>query len=222
MLCLVAAALFWLLNALNKTGYSLNIDYPIHFVYNDTAYVPVTPLPRTVRVNVSGDGWGLLRHSWLPFQADPVDYPVQQPLRASVINTSSLTAALEEHIKRLKVNYVVADTVDITFDRRVTKTIQLRVDSTNISLAPGYAVSSVINVTPGSVSVTGPQRLVRGLPDTLRLRIPRKRIADNYDDELPLTQFRHPQLQFSANRVLVSFEVGQLLSIPASASATTR
>ncbi|QJD77635.1 YbbR-like domain-containing protein [Spirosoma rhododendri] len=219
LLCLLAAALFWLLNALNKTGYSLNIDYPIHFVYNDTAYVPVTPLPRTVRVNVSGDGWGLLRHSWLPFQVEPVDYPVQAPLRASVINTSSLTAALAEQIKRLKVNYVVADTVDIAFDRRITKTIRLRADSTSINLAPGYAVSSVINVTPGSVTVTGPQRLVRGLPDTLQLKISRKRIADNYDDEVPLTQFRHPQLQTSANRVLISFEVGQLLSLPASSSA---
>ncbi len=219
LLCLLAAALFWLLNALNKTGYSLNIEYPIHFVYNDTAYVPVTPLPRTVRVNVSGDGWGLLRHSWLPFQVDPVDYPVLQPLRASVINTSSLTATLEEQIKRLHVNYVIADTLDIAFDRRVTKNIQLRVDSASLNLAPGYAVSSVINVTPGSVSVSGPQRLVRGLPDTLRLRIPRKRITDNYDDELPLTQFRHPLLQFSANRALVSFEIGQLLSVPASASA---
>jgi len=218
LLCLLAASLFWLLNALNKTGYSLNIDYPIHFVYNDSAYCPVTTLPRTVRVNVSGDGWGLLRHSWLPFQTDPIDYPVSQPLRASVINTSSLTASLAEQIKRLKVNYVVADTVDIAFDRRVTKTILLRVDSTSLNLAPGYAVSSVINVTPGSVAVTGPQRLVRGLPDTLRLRIPRKRIVDNYDEELLLTQFRHPQLRTSANRVLISFEVGQLLSLPSSLS----
>ncbi|RYF52971.1 MAG: hypothetical protein EOO39_41425, partial [Cytophagaceae bacterium] len=47
LLCLLAASLFWLLNALNKTGYSLNIDYPIHFVYNDSAYCPVTTLPRT-------------------------------------------------------------------------------------------------------------------------------------------------------------------------------
>ena len=212
LLCLGAAALFWFLNALNKENYTLNVEYPIHFVYNEQAFVPTTPLPRTVRVNVSGDGWGLLRHSWLPFRVEPVDYVVQNPLRASVINTSSLTEALAEQIKKLHVNYVVADTLDMAFDRRMTKTIRLVADSTRINLAPRYAVSSVINLTPRTIEVEGPARLVRGLSDTMLVRIPRKRIVDNYDEELPLNHFRHPLLRFSADRVAVSFEVGELLS----------
>lgn len=212
LLCLGAAALFWFLNALNKSNYTLNVEYPIRFVYNAQAFVPTTPLPRTVRVNVSGDGWGLLRHSWLPFRVEPVDYVVQNPLRASVINTSSLTEALAEHIKKLRVNYVVADTLDMAFDRRMTKTIRLVADSTHINLAPRYAVSSIINLTPRTVEVEGPARLVRGLSDTMLVRIPRKRIVENYDEELPLNQLRHPLLHFSADRVAVSFEVGELLS----------
>ena len=76
LLCLGAAALFWFLNALNKNGYTLNVEYPVRFVYNESLFVPTTPLPRTVTVNVSSDGWGLLRHSWLPFRVDPVDYVV--------------------------------------------------------------------------------------------------------------------------------------------------
>lgn len=212
LLCLLAAALFWLLNALNKTGYSVNVDYPIHFVYDESAFIPTLPLPRTVRVNVSGDGWGLLRHSLLPFRADPVDYVVKAPLRASVINTASLTAALADQIKKLRVNYVVADTLDLAFDERIHKTIYLRPDSLHIGLAPGFVVSSIINVTPHRIDVDGPRRLVRGLPDTLPVRIPRKNIADNYDEDVPLALLRHPLLHYSANRVVVSFEVGQLLS----------
>ena len=214
LLCLSAATLFWFLNALNKNGYTLNVEYPVRFVYNDSLFVPTTPLPRTVRVNVSSDGWGLLRHSWLPFRVDPVDYVVKDPIRASVINTASLAAALAEHVKKLKVNYVVADTLEMGFDRRMTKTIRLVADSLHINLAPRYLVSSQINLTPRTLQVTGPERLIRGLSDTLLVKIPRKRIADNYDETVVLNQFRHPLIQVSTDRVAVSFEVGELLSPP--------
>jgi hypothetical protein len=136
LLCLGAASLFWFLNALNKNGYTLNVEYPVHFVYNDSLYVPTTPLPRTVTVNVSSDGWGLLRHAWLPFRVEPVDYAVKDPIRASVINTSSLAAAVAGQVKKLSVNYVVADTLELAFDRRTTKSVRLVVDSLHINLAP--------------------------------------------------------------------------------------
>ena len=212
LLCLGAAALFWLLSALNKPGYTLNVEYPIRFVYNDSLFIPTSPLPRTVRVNVSSDGWGLLRHSWLPFRIEPINYVVEHPLQASVINTASLAAALAEHVKKLHVNYVIADTLDMHFDRRLTKTVRLVADSLHINLTPPFVVSSIINLTPRTIQVEGPANLVRGLPDTLLVKIPRKRIADNYDEELPLNQLRHPLLRTSADRVAVSFEVGELLS----------
>lgn len=221
LLCLGAAALFWFLNALNKTGYSRNVEYPIRFVYDRNQYVPTAPLPRTVQVNVSGDGWGLLGQSWLPLRTEPVDYIVKDPLRASVINTGSLTAALAEHIKQLHVNYVVADTLDLAFDRRLTKTVRLVPDSLHFDLAPGYAVSSVINLTPRIVTIEGPAKLVRGLPDSVLIRVPRKRIAVNYDEDVPLNPFRHPLLRASADHVTVSFEVDELLSPAVSTAAAS-
>lgn len=212
LICLLAAGLFWLLNALNKDGYSLNVEYPIQFSFNDSLYVPVTALPRTVRVNVSGDGWNLLRLSWLPFRTEPVSYEVRNPMRASIINTSAMTAALAEQIKHLKVNYVVADTLEMGFDRRITKTIRLVPDSTHIDLLPRYVVSSVINLNPSTITVQGPARLLRGFSDTMLVKIPGRRIADNYDEELPLMAFRHPLVQRSSDKVFVSFEVAELLS----------
>ena len=107
---------------------------------------------------------------------------------------------------------MVADTLEMGFDRRTTKTIRLVADSLHINLAPRYMVSSLINLTPRTIQVTGPDRLIRGLPDTLLVKIPRKRIADNYDEDIVLNQLRHPLLRFSADRVAVSFEVGELLS----------
>ncbi|QKZ11118.1 hypothetical protein [Spirosoma sp. KUDC1026] len=214
LLCLAAASLFWLLNALNKTGYTRNVAYPIHFVYNDSLYIPTRPLPHSVVVNVSSDGWALLGHTWFPFQIKPVDYIIKNPLTASRINMATLANELDDQVKKIKVNYVVSDTLDMVFDRRLTKTVRLVADSTHINLAPRFMVSSVINLTPRTIQVEGPERLVRGVPDTLVVKVPRKRIAANYDEEVPLNQFRHPLLRTSTDRVGISFEVGELLSTP--------
>lgn len=223
LICFVGAGLFWIMNALNKEGYSLNVEYPVHFQFNEAQYIPTTALPRTVRVNVSGDGWNLLRLSWLPFRTEPVDYEVSNPIQASIINTSAMTAALSDQIKSLKVNYVVADTLEISFDHRSTKTIRLVPDSTHIDLLPPFVVSSVINLTPATLTVQGPARLLRGFSDTLLVKIPGRRIAGNYDEELPITAYRHPLVQRSADRVFVSFEVGELLSpLPAEMKAGKR
>lgn len=210
--CIVVAALFWLLNALNKDGYSLNVNYPVRFLYNDSLYVPTSALPRTVMVNVSGSGWNLLGHSWLPFRTPSVEYVVRNPLRESVINTSAMTASLSNQIKNLRVNYVVADTLELGFEPRMVRTVQLLPDSLSINMAPRFVVTSLINVRPRTITVEGPRRLVQGIPDTLFVKIPGKRIADNYDEEVLINNFRHPMLRASANRVSISFEVGELLS----------
>lgn len=212
LICFVGAGLFWIMNALNKEGYSLNVEYPVHFQFNESAFISTTTLPRTVRVNVSGNGWDLLRLSWLPFRTEPVNYQVKNPMQASIINTSAMTAALSDQIKSLRVNYVVADTLEMSFDHRITKTIRLVPDSVKIDLLPRFVVSSVINLTPATITVQGPARLLKGFSDTMIVKIPGRRIAANYDEELTITAFRHPLVQRSSDKVFVSFEVGELLS----------
>ncbi|RYF74957.1 MAG: hypothetical protein EOO39_07695 [Cytophagaceae bacterium] len=223
LFCFVGAGLFWIMNALNKEGYSLNVEYPVHFEFNESEFIPTTALPRTVRVNVSGDGWDLLRLSWLPFRTEPVNYEVNNPLQASIINTSAMTAALSDQVKSLKVNYVVADTLEMNFDHRITKTIRLIPDSTHIDMLPPFVVSSVINLTPATITVQGPARLLKGFSDTMLVKIPGRRIAANYDEELAINAYKHPLVQRSAEKVFVSFEVGELLSpLPTAAKTGNR
>ncbi len=212
IICFLGAALFWLMNALNREQYSLDVAYPVQVRFNESQYISTSALPRTVRVNVSGDGWHLLRLLWLPFRTEPVNYEIANPLRASLIDPAQIAAALAGQVKHLKVNYVVADTLDLHFDRRETKTIRLLPDSTHIDLLPRYVVSSIINLTPATLTVQGPARLLRGFADTLLVKIPGRRIGANYDEELPLLAYRHPLVKRSTEKVFVSFEVGELLS----------
>ncbi len=213
ILCLLAASLFWLLNALNKTGYSRNVKYPIQFVYDDSLYIPTAPLPQTITLNLVGSGWYLFGQAFLPFQNEPIKYVVNNPLRAKSINTSVLAEALDEQAKNLRVNYIVADTFELGFDRRTIKTIHLVADSLHLNMAPRHVVTSLINITPNTLTVEGPAKLLRGVSDTLVVRIPGQRISQNYDEELSINHFKHPLLKVSTEKVFVSFEVGELLSV---------
>jgi len=209
--CFLAAAFFWLMTAFNKDGYTLRLDYPIHFVYDEAEYVPVGPLPKTVSVNVSGNGWNLLRKSWLSFAVRPLEYRVTNPLKANFINTVSLTDKLAEHFPDVQVNYVIADTLELDFERKQTRIIPVRVDSVGIDMRFGYVISSLINLSPSLISVEGPASMLRAYPDTIVVRIPTRKIQNNYDETLPLNIPKVKTVEVSHSTVLVSFEVARVL-----------
>jgi hypothetical protein len=72
---LMAALIFWVMNALNKDGYSQKISFPLQFSYNDSLYIPTQPLPEKIFVNVSGNGWNLLRKAFA-LDVTPIVYSV--------------------------------------------------------------------------------------------------------------------------------------------------
>ena len=58
--CLLAAGLFWQMNALNKT-YTTRLNVPLAWRFDTARYVPLRPLPTALPVVVTGEGWRLLR-----------------------------------------------------------------------------------------------------------------------------------------------------------------
>jgi hypothetical protein len=210
VLSLVGAVVFWLLNALNKEGYSTKLAYPLQLAYNDSLYVPVTPLPRLIQANVSGNGWDLLRKTF-DFAQRPVIYPIVNPLRTKFINTASLTDVLTERLPDVRVNYVVADTLDVAFERRRIKTVRLVADTTGLQLPRRFVVSTAINVVPQTVTFEGPESVLRTFPDTLRIPV-RGAVRTDFDERLPVPYRRHPLVQATAEQVSVSFEIAELLS----------
>jgi YbbR domain-containing protein len=207
----LAASFFWLMTALNKDNYSLRLNYPVQFNYDDSQYVSLNPLPDRVAVNVSGIGWNLLRKSWFSFAERPVEYTIANPLTTDVINSSALAAQIDEHLPDLKVNYIVADTFQIDFEKRVTRIIPLRVDSLNIDIRDGYVISSLINLSPSLISVEGPASQVQQFPDTILVQVPTRKIQNNYDETIPLNVPYFPSVQVSHSSVFISFEVARIL-----------
>jgi hypothetical protein len=209
-ICLLAAIIFWIMNALNKDGYSLRIPFPLQFSYNDSLYIPTQPLPEKISVNVSGNGWSLLRKVFA-LDVTPIKYSINKPLKTRMLNTGSLTDSVSEYIKDVKINYVVADRFELEFDRKVSKQFTVKVDSSNISLKDRYVITSLINVNPRIITLTGPESVLEEMGSTILVKVPSQRLQDNYDDEVKLLLPKNSLIKANKDRVAVSFEVAELL-----------
>ncbi|MFN4147123.1 MAG: hypothetical protein ACK4GN_14955 [Runella sp.] len=210
LLCLLAATVIWLFNQLNKEDYKLQIDYPIAFTYNDSLYISVRPLPKSVSATLNGNGWALLRNSF-SFTVEPVVYPLTNPLGTRTLNLATLSTLMNEQVKDVKISNLSLDNYLIDFEERTVKDVVLKIDSSAIDLSPRFVISSFINVRPNTVKFEGAASLIDDLPDTILIRIPSKKIRGNYDEELPIRYPQSPLLKASSSKVFVSFEVAELL-----------
>jgi hypothetical protein len=211
VVCLLAATFFWLMNILNQREYSMSLQYPVQFIYNTSDYIPVQPLPKTVKVNVTGNGWKLLQKSWLSFKNDPVSYVVKNPLNATIVNSSALLDEIAESMPDLRVNHVVADTFELSFEQKINKVIHVRVDSAAIDLRDGYVISSFVNISPSVIMLEGAASEVKTYPDTIWVKIPDTKIQNNYDESVRLPVPFKPHVEASHTETFVSFEVARLL-----------
>ena len=161
--CLLAAVLFWQMNALNKT-YTTRLNYPLAWHYDSVHYVPLRPLPAALPVTVTGQGWQLLRANlgWGTHPADlrPVPLPGTRYLPAPAWQRS-LQAALEG----VQVNDWAGDTLRLTFDRYASRQLTL-------ALPPDSARRYKAQFIPAALTFRGPASLLSALPDPYVLTCP--------------------------------------------------
>lgn len=154
--CLLAASLFWQMNALNKT-YTTRLNYPLAWHYDSVHYVPLRSLPAALPVTVTGQGWQLLRANlgWGTHPADlrPVPLPGTRYLPAT-----TWRRGLQNALEGLQLNEWAGDTLRLTFDRYATRQLVLGLPSDSTRLYKAQ-------FTPTALTFRGPASLVHSLPD---------------------------------------------------------
>lgn len=210
MLCFLAAFVIWLLNSLNKSGYSAKISYPLTIKYNDSLYISTKPLPQKLNVSLSSTGWDLLKYN-LFSNATPLVYEINNPLSVSRLDNNFLLESLTVLLQRPKLNYILADTSTLHFERKQKKIIKLRVDSLGIDLQKNFVVSSLINISPAEVIIEGPESILKNYEDFIVLKVPTKRLATNFDDKVSIGLPQNMLVKSNTDKALVSFEVAELL-----------
>lgn len=211
VLCLVAATVFWFFNALNKT-YSANISFPLAFEYDHEKYIPVKPLPRNVKMNITGIGWELFKKS-SGLKVAPLSIPLERPSEVKKIVGSTLPPHFSTQLEGLQINFVITDTLLVDIDENVKRKLSLAVDSIDGYIHPDYGVTSDITMSPDTFWVEGPKRLISALPQVVGIKLPINNIDQDFREEV--------ELNFSGSNVIkrnpplaeVSFSVERFVEV---------
>ena len=169
--CLLAAGLFWQMNALNK-AYTTRLSCPLVWHYDSVHYISLRPLPTAVPVSVSGQGWRLLRANmgWglHPAELHPVPLPGTRYLPPDAWHRS-----LQNALEGLQVNDWAGDTLRLTFDRYASRRLTL------VPSPDSATRRYVTHFIPSAVNFRGPATIIDALPDPYPVPVP----ADADDTE---------------------------------------
>ncbi|MCE2997712.1 MAG: hypothetical protein ACK5RG_19340 [Cyclobacteriaceae bacterium] len=210
-LCFIVAIVFWLFNAFNKT-YSTNVRFPLRFEYDTENFIPVHELPRQVTVNVSGNGWDLFR-SHFGIKLPELAIALEHPLETKKIVGATLLPQLEPQLGKLKINYVVTDTLHLKIDERDAHLFKVVVDTKSLRFKEGYGLISPIVLLPDSISVDGPKSVLHELPDSLSLLLDDEGINENFSREMEVSVPSGVNLNRNPPTVKVMFEVGAVSTL---------
>lgn len=222
-LCFLAAAIFWLFNAFNKT-YSTDISFPLRFDYNTEAYAPIGQLPDRVKINVSGNGWDLFRKR-SGIRKPELVIALERPTDVKKIVGSTLPVLFNDQLGGLRINHIVTDTLRLDIDDRDSHRFKLYADLSQVQFIEGYGRISALVFLPDTVELQGPQKLLHQLPDSLFIQLPKVILDNSYREELEVTVPFGESLTRNPPVVTVMFEVGpvemvekkipvQVLSLP--------
>jgi hypothetical protein len=210
-LCVLTAMVFWIFNAFNK-NYSTNVRFPLLFEFDGEKYAPAEQLPKSINLNVSGNGWDLFRRH-LGVKVPPIIIPLERAKEIKKIVGSTLPPMLATQVGNLKINYVVTDTLYLKIDQRDVHRYKLVADISEVTFQEGYGRISPVVVLPDSIELDGPQSLLHALDDPIVLTLDDKNLSENFrtevEVEFPGSEFvkRDPPV------VQIMFEVSQVVNV---------
>ena len=210
-LCVLTAMVFWIFNAFNK-NYSTNVRFPLLFEFDGEKYAPAEHLPKTVNLNVSGNGWDLFRKH-LGVKVPPVIIPLERAKEIKKIVGSTLAPMLATQVGNLKINYVVTDTLYLQIDERDSHRYKLVADISGITFRNGYGRISPVVVLPDSIELDGPQSRLHALDDSIVLALNDKNLTDNFRTEAEVEFTGSEFVKRNPPVVQIMFEVNQVVNI---------
>jgi len=218
ILCFLAAGIFWLFNAFNKS-HSSTVRFPLRFDYDHTRYVPINPLPHYISINVEGSGWDLFRKTF-GVKLQELVIPLERPQDVKKIPTSSLTPVLITQLGSLQINFIATDTLRVQLDETTVKTFHLGVDTKSIHYKEGYGNTGIISVLPETVVIDGPQSIINTIPDTILLQMKTSSISKTFRDEVEVPLFKSESISRNPPVVTVMIEAGPVEVIETSLKLT--
>lgn len=211
VLCILAAMVFWFFNALNK-NYSTNLNFPVTFEYDQQRYIPVKSLPVLVRMNVTGSGWDLFRRS-LGFKVSPLIIPLEKPDDVQKIAGTTLPAIFVGQLERIKINFILTDTVRIHIEERMRRKFVIGIDSVQQYIHPDFGLVNTPTLQPDTVWLEAPRNVINTMPDTLLLTLPQTGIQKNFNEQVELIPGENKLITSPTKKINVLLNVEEFVQV---------
>jgi hypothetical protein len=141
--------------------------------------------PRSLRLEVTGGGWDLLRRS-LGYDMPPLQIPLENPENNRFLLADNLVPQITERLGELKVNYAIDDTLFLQIEPIVMRKLKLELDTFNLEIAENIEINYPILFEPDSVEVKGPKSFIEALPAILFVALEEERLEGALDQEISI------------------------------------
>lgn len=205
VLSFLGATTFWFFSALGKQ-YNSRITYPIEFIYDVDSLIAIKPLSKKVDLEVSGGGWDLLREGYL-FGADPIKIELDNPASIRFLTRATVLPILTDRLSQFTITYLYTDTLFIDIDRRISKKVNLQIDSLAISMDEDYRIVSPISLSPDTAIIYGPSSFIDTLKAEYSIKLEASSIDKSFDRFVKLGLIEAHQIKSDPATVNVKFEV---------------
>ena len=210
MLSIAVAAIFWLFTALSKE-YDTTIAYPVNWQFDNELYIVVDELPDKININVQGLGWNLIRAS-SGLNIVPIPIILNNPLASKKLAGVSLTNRVDNELEKLKLNYVLDDTLYLNIDQRGTRSFAIYVDSANISMDENYRIISSITCEVDIMELEGPLTMLNNIKsDSFLVTIKEQQINNDFSEQIEFEIERPELFLFRPRSAQVSFTVAEFV-----------
>ncbi|MFC3416796.1 YbbR-like domain-containing protein [Algoriphagus hitonicola] len=186
VLCVAAATTFWILNALNKDDYTTIVDFPIEFIFDQEDYMAVKPLPESVQIEISGNGWDLLR-KYFNVNNTPFSIELDRPANSDYILASDLKRTFSEFITPTQLISIVDDSIHYEIDPIQTVKLIPVLDSTSFTLANNFRILEEPAFEPSQITVTGPQSIIELFEGEFPVNLDENRLQDDLTKNVELS-----------------------------------
>ena len=179
MICMVMAALFWLLNALSKP-YVVAISVPLEYTGLPEDRIIVNNPVKLVQVRVEGEGYSLLgmgddQHSPAKIDLSGMFSTQSAQLQHATVTTKHLQRQIQDEVgSSIRILGISHDSIRVDAEPLTEKALPV-IPAISITPEPGYVVTA-IQVEPARVNVSGPKSMM----DTLKAY----RFAHQLNDQL--------------------------------------
>lgn len=205
ILCLVAAATFWLLNAMNG-NHSADVHYPVIFRYNNQELTNNTGNEQKIHFHAYGQGWDLLKMKMNWF-LEPIEVNISNKKKFRYVLTPELKPYLEDKLPAIEIRYFLNDTLYTGLDKVKKVKMKVYLDREGLKLKEDYKIAGTILIRPEYIMATGPSSILDTLSHKILIRVGDENILDEYKEKIKLPTPENSLVHYDTDVVEVSFAV---------------